>query len=71
VLLVEHELLPFRSTRVHPWFLVGFVLLELWFSVWCFVGSCLSFFFLFRWTNDRHCFNKNIILFKCLLHPAS
>jgi hypothetical protein len=26
-------------------YLVGFVLLDLWFSVWCFVYHCLSFFF--------------------------
>jgi hypothetical protein len=31
VSLVEQELSPFRSTWVHPRFLVGFVLLDLWF----------------------------------------
>jgi hypothetical protein len=33
---------PFRSTWVHPRFLVGFVLLDLLFCV-CFVGRCLFF----------------------------
>ena len=33
---------PFLSTWVHPRFLVGFVLLDLLFSVWCFVHHCLS-----------------------------
>ena len=26
-------------------FLAGFVLLDLWFSLWCIVDRCLSFFF--------------------------
>ena len=34
---------PFRSTRVHPQFLVGFVLLDLQFFMQCFVDRCLSF----------------------------
>jgi hypothetical protein len=29
---MEQELLTFRSTWVHPQFLVGFVLFDLWFS---------------------------------------
>jgi len=37
---------PFRSTWVHHKFLVGFVLLELWFLVKCFVYCCLSFLLL-------------------------
>ena len=42
--------LPVRSNRVHLWFLVGFVLLDLQFSVLCFVDHCVSissFFFFF------------------------
>ena len=35
----------FRSTWVHPRFLLGFVLLILLFSVKCFVHRCLFFFF--------------------------
>ena len=35
--------LSFRSTWIYPRFLMGFVLLDLWFSVWCFVYLCLSF----------------------------
>jgi hypothetical protein len=42
VSLVEQVLLTFPSTWVHPRFLVGFVLLDLYFSVWCF---CCSFSF--------------------------
>ena len=41
--LVEQELLPFRSTRVHPRFLVGFVLLDLQFYVYALPDLCLSF----------------------------
>jgi len=37
---VEQELLTLPG---HPKFLVGSVLLELWFDVWCFVDGCLSF----------------------------
>jgi hypothetical protein len=37
--------LPFWSTWVYIRFLVGFVLLNIWFSVWCFEYSCLYFFF--------------------------
>ena len=36
---------PFRSTRVHSPALKGYVLLDLLFSVQCFVDGCLSFFF--------------------------
>jgi hypothetical protein len=35
--------LSFRSTCVHPWFLMGFVLNNLSFSVWCFGCHCFSF----------------------------
>ena len=34
-----------QSSGVHPQFLVGFVFLDLLFSVYCFVNHCLSFFF--------------------------
>jgi hypothetical protein len=36
--------LPSLSTRVHPQFLVGFMLLDLLFSVSCFIDRFLSFF---------------------------
>ena len=35
---------PFLNTRVLSWFIVGFMLLNLYFSVYCFVDHCLSFF---------------------------
>jgi len=39
---------PSGAPEFTLWFLVGFVLLALWFSVWCFVdtGSCFYFFLL-------------------------
>ena len=40
--LWSRNCLPFRSTRVHPRFLVEFVLLDLWFYVWCFVLFLLA-----------------------------
>lgn len=33
----------FRCTRVHPWVLVELVLFYLWFSEYCLVDSCMSF----------------------------
>jgi hypothetical protein len=46
---VDQELQPFRIIRVHPRLLVGLLLLNLLFSVSCFVDHCLSFcpFFFF------------------------
>ena len=45
---LEHELFPFQGTWVHPRFLVGFVFLDLYFSI----VFCLSFFvsFFSFWT---------------------
>jgi hypothetical protein len=44
VSLMEQDMLPFRNTWVRPQFLVGFVLLDLQFSVKCFEDRCLFFF---------------------------
>ena len=35
---------PLQSIWPHPWLLEGFVLLDLFFSLQCFVDRCLSFF---------------------------
>ena len=42
LLLYQFDCLPYRNTRVHPRFLVGFMLLNLQFSVQCVVDHCLS-----------------------------
>ena len=44
----SEECLPFRRIWVHPQVGLGFVLLDLEFSVLCFAYLCLSFFFV--WT---------------------
>ena len=40
----RNNCLPFQSTCIRPWSLVGFMLLNLQFSVQYFVDHCLSFF---------------------------
>jgi len=44
---LEHELFPFQGTWVHPRFLVGFVFLDLYFSIVFCLSFFVSFFFLF------------------------
>jgi len=46
---MKQELLPFRSIWVHPWFFLGFMLFNLFVSLYCFVGNRLYFRIYFFW----------------------